>query len=211
MWNEDEEISVMTLALPRNLRYNEWVLKAPSPKLTSAEFMQLCAENRELDLEMTAAGDILVRDLPGALHGHRNFNLTGQLGIWAEADGTGVGFAGNAGFTLPNGAVRSPDLSWLKRERWEAVDEEGKESFTAICPEFVVELRSHLDPLPMLQNKMQEYIDNGAQLGWLIDPIEKKVHIYRPDSSVEILDNPTEVSGEPLLKGFVLKLAGILD
>ncbi|MEK7834026.1 MAG: Uma2 family endonuclease, partial [Acidobacteriota bacterium] len=145
MFDEDEEVSVMTLSLPRNLRYNEWRLKAPTPKLTSAEFLQLCAENKQLDLEMTADGEILVRDKPGGLHANRSAKLTGHLGLWAEVDGIGVGFACNAGFTLPNGAVRSPDLSWMKRERWDALDEEEKETFSAICPDFVAELRSHLD------------------------------------------------------------------
>lgn len=208
--DEEEDVSVMRLALPRHLR-SEWILKAPVTKLSSAEFLQFCAENKELDLEMTASGDILVRDLPGWRHGHQNFNLTGRFGLWVEEDGTGVAFASNVGFTLLNGAVRSPDLLWIKREQWDAIDAEEKESFAVIRPEFLVELRSYWDPLPMLQDKMQEYIENGAQLGWLIDPKEKKVHIYRPGAPVEILDNPAEVSGEPLLKGFTLKLAGILD
>ena len=201
----------MTVAIPCNLRHNEWILCVPGPKLTSPEFMQLSAENRDLRLEMTAAGAVLVKEKQGGMHGHRSFNLTGRFGNWAEAEGSGMAFGADTGFTLPNSAVRAPDLSWIKLERWEALSEAEKNSFAPLCPEFVAIIRCWSDPLPALQEQMQEYIENGAQLGWLIDPLEKKVHVYRPGAPVEILDNPSEVSGEPLLPGFVLKLAGILD
>ena len=133
-----------------------------------------------------------------------------RFGTWAEADGTGIGFDSSGGFRLPNKAKRSPDVAWVKRERWEALSPKERKRFAPLCPDFVVELRSETDRLNKLQDKMQEYIDNGAQLGWLIDPIEKKVHVYRPDAPVEILDNPAEVFGDPLLSGFTLKLAGII-
>jgi Uma2 family endonuclease len=110
----------------------------------------------------------------------------------------------SAGFTLPNGAVRSPDVSWIRKERWEALTEREQKSFAPICPDFVVELRSKTDSLKTLQGKLEEYIENGAQLGWLIDPLKKKVYVYRPSVAVEVLDNPQNVSGEPLLRGFVL-------
>ena len=142
---------------------------------------------------------------------NRNFILTARFGAWAEKDDTGVGFESSAGFTLPNGAKRSPDVSWMRRERWEALSEQQKDEFARLCPDFVVELRSKSDRLKKLQKKLEEYILNGAQLGWLIDPLEKKVHLYRPGAPVEILDQPKEISGEPLLKGFVLKLDGIID
>lgn len=117
----------------------------------------------------------------------------------------------STGFILLNGAKRSPDVSWMRRERWESLPAKQKSKFARICPDFVVELRSKFDRLKTLRNKMEEYMANGAQLGWLIDPMEKKVHIYRPEPPVEILDNPAQISGDPLLKGFVLKLEGILD
>jgi Uma2 family endonuclease len=129
-----------------------------------------------------------------------------RLGVWAEKDGTGVGFESNALFVLPNGAKRSPDVSWIKLDRWNRLSEEERESFPHICPDFVVELRSPSDSIKELKEKMEEYIENGALLGWLIDPLQKKVYVYRPNAEVKELDNPASISGDPLLKGFVLDL-----
>lgn len=124
-------------------------------------------------------------------------------------DGTGVGFDASTMFALPNGARRSPDLAWLKLSRWNALTDKERRGFAPLCPDFVIELRSHTDSLSMLQEKMEEYIANGAHLGWLIDPFEKKVYIYRPDTQVECLDNPETVSGDPFLKSFTLSLEEI--
>ena len=137
----------------------------------------------------------------------RNFNLTNQLGAWAQTDASGIGFDSSAGFTLPNGAIRSPDASWVKHERWDKLTEEQRDGFAPICPDFVVELRSRTDRLTQLRNKMVEYIENGSLLGWLIDPLEFRVYVYRPDHDVMILENPKTVSGEPLLPGFTLNLS----
>ncbi|MFK0732417.1 MAG: Uma2 family endonuclease [Gloeotrichia echinulata HAB0833] len=139
----------------------------------------------------------------------RNFDIIVQLGIWTKQDGTGVGFGSSGGFTLPNGAVRSPDAAWIKRTRWEAIPAEQRKKFAPICPEFVLELRSETDNLRILQDKMQEYIDNGTQLGWLLDRKQRRVFIYRPHIAVEVLDNPQSLSGEPLLPGFVLDLSQV--
>ena len=138
-----------------------------------------------------------------------NFDLAGSFWVWAKADGTGVGFGSSAGFTLPNGAMRSPDLAWVRRERWEALPLDERRKFGHICPDFAVEIRSSSNSLRLLQAKMQEYIDNGAQLGWLIDPLEKQVYVYRPGAPVERLDNPGVVSGDPVLPGFVLEPRGL--
>ena len=178
--------------------------------LTDDEFFKFCQLNRDLRIEMTSDGEVIIMSPVGSEGGNRNFKLTTRFGAWAEADGTGVGFDSSTGFKLPSGAKRSPDLSWMRRARWEAVPKKQRKKFAAICPDFVVELRSETDPLEMLQEKMKEYLGSGAQLGWLIDPLEKKVHIYRPKAPVETLDRPRSVSGEPLLKGFVLDLSGIL-
>jgi Uma2 family endonuclease len=134
-----------------------------------------------------------------------NFKLTGAFYRWVEADGTGVGFDASTGFMLPNGATRSPDLAWVKRERWEALTAEQRKGFASLCPDFVLELRSPSDALATVQATMQEYLDNGAQLGWLIDPLEKSVYIYRPQTPAECLDNPQTISGDPVLPGFVLE------
>ena len=183
----------------------------PHYHFTDEEFEQFCAEHRELRIEMNSEGEMIIQLPVFTEGGGRNFHLTGRFYTWVESDNTGVGFDSSTGFTLPNGAKRSPDASWMRRERWDALSAEQKSKFARVCPDFVVELRSKSDRLKKLQKKMEEYLTNGAQLGWLIDPIEKKVHIYRPDLAVEVLENPAQISGDPLLKGFVLKLEGILD
>lgn len=175
------------------------------------EFFEFCILNGDLRIEMTKEGEMIIMMPVGSEGGHRNFTLTGRFAAWAEGDATGVGFDSSTGFTLPNGAKRAPDLSWIRLERWDAIPKKQRKKFAPICPDFVVELRSETDRLSAVQEKMEEYIENGAQLGWLIDPIEKKVHIYRPNVEVEILFHPETVSGEPLLKGLALDLRGILD
>jgi Uma2 family endonuclease len=147
----------------------------------------------------------------GGRTGRRNYKLNGLFFVWAEADGTGEGFDSSTGFILPNGAERSPDLAWAKKERWAALSSRQQEKFIPLCPDFVVELRSRTDRLKPLQAKMAEYIENGAQLGWLIDPYKRKVYVYRPGVPVERLDNPPTVSGESLLPGFVLPVAQLWE
>lgn len=126
-----------------------------------------------------------------------------------ERDGTGVAFDSGGGFILSNGAMRSPDASWLRRERLAELTAEQKQRFLPLCPDFVIELRSPSDPLTPLEAKMREYLENGARLGWLLDPGEKEVHVYQPEEDVQILENPRKVSGDPVLQGFVLDLRPI--
>jgi Uma2 family endonuclease len=145
----------------------------------------------------------------GGETGRMNFELTGYFGYWVDADGTGVGFDSSPGFTLPNGAMRSPDLAWVKRERWEGLTSEQRKGFAPLCPDFVLELRSPSDALDTVQAKMQGYLDNGARLGWLIDPHRKRVYIYRPQAPVTCLDNSQTISGDPVLPGFVLELGRV--
>lgn len=179
--------------------------------VTDDEFFKFCQLNRDLRIEMASDGEVIIMSPVGSEGGNRNFKLTGRFAAWAEAEGTGVGFDSSTGFKLPNGAMRSPDVSWIRRDRWEAVPKKQRKKFAPICPDFVVELRSETDSLEVLQEKMKEYLRSGAQLGWLIDPLEKKVHVYRSKTTVEVLDRPRSVSGEPLLKGFVLELNGIFS
>jgi Uma2 family endonuclease len=183
----------------------------PRRPLTDDEFWEFCARNRELRIEMTKEGQMIIMLPVGGEGSRRNFLLTGRFSAWVETDGTGIGFDSSGGFKLPDQAKRSPDAAWVRRERWEALTDKQRKKFVPLCPDFVVELRSDSDRLQKLQKKMEEYIENGVQLGWLIDPLENKVHIYRPGAPAEILDNLKEISGEPLLKGFVLKLDGIFD
>ncbi|MGJ5630629.1 Uma2 family endonuclease [Nostoc sp. CALU 1950] len=181
----------------------------PAIALTEDQFYEFCQLNRDFHIERNAVGELVIMSLTDAETSQRNFEIIGQLGIWTKQDGTGVGFGSSGGFTLPNGAVRSPDAAWIKRDRWEAIPPELRKKFAPICPEFVIELRSESDNLRILQDKMQEYIDNGTQLGWLIDRKQRRVFIYCPNIAVEVLDNPKILSGEPLLPGFVLDLSQV--
>jgi Uma2 family endonuclease len=179
-------------------------------RLSDEEYYAFSVQHPELRVEMTSEGKMIIMLPVGGEGAHRNLLLSGRFNAWAETNDDGIGFDSSGGFKLPNGAKRSPDVSWVLRARWEALTPKQRKGFLPLCPDFAVELRSETDRLKKLQEKLQEYIDNGAQLGWLIDPIEKRVHIYRPNATVEILNNPPEISGEPLLKGFTLKLTGIL-
>ncbi|MEL7038821.1 MAG: Uma2 family endonuclease [Cyanobacteria bacterium J06592_8] len=175
--------------------------------VTSEQFTLLVAANRDLRLERTSQGELIVNPPTGWETGERNRSLTGQLDRWYEEnEDLGKAFDSSTGFRLPNGATRSPDASWVSRERWDELTIEQKGTFANICPDFVVELRSSSDRVAVLQAKMREYIENGAKLGWLIDPQNRRVEIYRPQLDVEVLENPTELSGEEVLRGFVLKL-----
>ncbi|HZN11554.1 MAG TPA: Uma2 family endonuclease [Blastocatellia bacterium] len=178
-------------------------------RMSDHEFYDFCRRNQDWRIERTAEGDLLIMSPTGGGTGHRNATLTRLFGNWVEADGSGLDFDSSTTFSLPNGAQRSPDVSWVRRERWEALSEDEREEFPPLCPDFIIELRSRSDPLKMLRQKMQEYLEQGTQLGWLIDPFRRKVHIYRPDHPVEILDQPESVSGDPLLPGLTLPLAKI--
>ena len=142
----------------------------------------------------------------GSKTGWRSARITIQLGIWAERDGTGLVFDSNTGFILPNGAERSPDASWIRRERWDALTPEQQNVFAPICPDFVIELRSPSDSLAETKEKVEEYIANGARLGWLIDPIDRRAYVYGPDRPPVCLENPDSVSADPVLRGFELRL-----
>jgi Uma2 family endonuclease len=181
----------------------------PVIDLTDDQFFEFCQINRDLRIERTAEGEVLIMPPTGSGTGGRNFKLNGQLFVWIERDGTGIGFDSSTGFTLPNGAQRSPDAAWVKLERWNALTFEQQEKFAPIAPDFVVELRSKSDSLKDLQDKMQEYMDNGVRLGWLIDRKQRAVYIYRPSVPIEQLNNPETVNGDPELPGFVLKLEQI--
>jgi len=174
--------------------------------ITPEEFEELCSRNRKLRLELTSTGELIIMPPTGYETGVRNANLTYQLVAWTKEDGSGICFDSSAGFVLPNGAVRSPDASWIKREKMELLTKEQKERFGRFCPDFVVELRSPSDRLSQVRAKMVEYMENGASLGWLIDPVERRVYVYQRNREVVVLENPQTVSGEPLLPGFTLNV-----
>lgn len=185
------------------------VLKlSPALELTEEQLLEICSLNDDIRIELNSRGELELMPPTSGNTSNQNFDIIIDLGIWVRADGTGVGFESNAGFTLPNGAMRSPDAAWILKERWEALPGAERRSFAHICPDFVVELRSESDRLTTAQAKMEEYMANGARLGWLIDPVDPRhrVYIYRPDTPVEILEGPDAVSGDPELPGFVLDL-----
>lgn len=181
----------------------------PAAPVTDEQLWRFCRANPDLRVERTADGSIVIMPPTGSETGHRNFELTTQLGVWTRADGTGIGFDSSSGFILPSGAERSPDASWVRLERWNALTPQQRERFAPLCPDFVVELRSPSDDLEDLLDKMHEYLTNGARLGWLIDPNTRRVHIFRPNHRVEILDDPATISAFPELPGFALDLSRI--
>ena len=178
--------------------------------LTNDAFSALCQANPEVKFERTSFGELLVMAPTGGESGSQNRRLTQRLGNWTDEDGTGEAFDSSTMFQLPNGAYRSPDAAWVSLLRWQALTTEERKVFPPICPDFVVELRSPTDSLKAVQNKMQEYLDNGLRLGWLINPKERQVEIYCQSQEKEVLQAPTSLSGEQLLPGFVLSLTGIL-
>jgi Uma2 family endonuclease len=183
-------------------------LNVESVGLSNEQFELLCRDNPDMRIELTAERELIIMPPTGFITGSRNAELLYSLVAWAKKDGTGICFDSSTLFTLPNSAKRSPDASWIRLERCNVTDDE-KQGFAPICPDFVLELRSPTDNLSTLQDKMVEYIENGAQLGWLIDPKNRCVHIYRPNHTAEVLVNAETISGEPVLKGFVLNLAEI--
>jgi Uma2 family endonuclease len=177
--------------------------------MTHEQFTQFCIANRDLRIERNANGEVIIMAPTFADTGNRNVKIAQQLANWSDQDGTGETFDSSAGFTLKNGATRSPDAAWIKLERWNNLTATEQASFSSVCPDFVIELRSASDTLVALQSKMVEYLDNGAVLGWLIDRKNRSLHIYRPNREPEILVNPETVSGDPELPGFVMKMAKV--
>ncbi|AFZ15329.1 protein of unknown function DUF820 [Crinalium epipsammum PCC 9333] len=177
------------------------------PKITPEQFLEICQANQDLRLELTASGEVIIMPPTFPWTGQINSRLNAQLWNWNDRTNLGIVFDSSTGFTLPNSAVRSPDASWVSNERWNSLTETQKKSeFSPIAPDFVIELRSSSDAIKTLREKMQEYIDNGVRLAWLIDPQTKQVEIYRQNQQVEVLNSPDTVNGEDVLPGFVLNL-----
>ncbi|EDZ95332.1 MAG: Uma2 family endonuclease [Limnospira sp. PMC 1291.21] len=183
---------------------NSLTINTDALHLDDEQFFQLCQDNRDLQFERNANGTLIIMPPTGGETGHRNFELCLELGLWNRQTQGGIAFDSSTGFKLPNGANRSPDAAWIPLERWEGLTAEEKQGFLPLCPDFVVELRSPSDSLTQLQEKMQEYVENGTRLGWLIDPSSRIVHIYRPQQPVEVVNSPPELSGEGVLPGLIL-------
>ncbi|MBD2292901.1 Uma2 family endonuclease [Anabaena sphaerica FACHB-251] len=184
----------VTLQIPKSLKF------------TDDEFVEIVDANKDLRLELSSEGELIVMSPTGGETGERNLELSGQVWFWNRKNNLGKAFDSSTGFKLPNGGTRSPDVSWIKIERWNALTPEQRKKFLPLCPDFVIELVSESDDLEDTQAKMREYINNGLLLGWLINPKDKQVEIYRQNQEVEVLQSPTNLSGEDVLPGFILDL-----
>jgi Uma2 family endonuclease len=182
------------------------LLDIKTVNLSDDQFFQLCRANETWKLEKTAKGELIIMSPVGGRSGKREANLIGLLWLWNRQNGRGEVFSSSTVFRLPNGGNRSPDAAWIELQRWENLTSEEQDKFPPICPDFVIELRSQTDPLPPIQEKMQEYLESGLRLGWLVNPQHQQVEIYRPNSEVEIVNLPANLSGEAVLPGFELNL-----
>jgi Uma2 family endonuclease len=176
-------------------------------KMTEDEFFQFCQSNGDLRIERTSDGEVIVMPPAGGEAGNFEALVGAELTMWAKKNGTGLPFSPSTAFILPNGAERSPDFAWVRRSRWKRLTKRQRETFPPLCPDFVVEIRSSTDRLSSLQAKMEEWMENGSKLGWLIDPAKKTVYVYRPQSEVEVLCRPKAVSADPVLPGCTLHLS----
>jgi Uma2 family endonuclease len=182
---------------------------SPLITLSRADFIRLCAANPELKLERTAQGELVIMSPTGGETGNLNFEIAGEVYIWNRQSGRGKSFDSSTGFSLPSGSDRSPDLAWIPIEKWEALDPSVRQGFLPLCPDFVVEILSPTDSWIQTQAKMQEYMDNGCRLGWLLDPKAKRVMIYRQGQAPELVEDPETLSGEDVLPGFTLPIRKI--
>ncbi|MBA2277207.1 MAG: Uma2 family endonuclease [Chloroflexia bacterium] len=195
-----EAVAAQDVPAPVTLRLR------PVIEMTPDQLLEISSLNRDLRLEMTAEGELIVMAPAGTETGWMNGRIGVRLGLWAERDGTGVYGDSSTGFTLNGNAVRSPDASWVLCSRLDALSPEQRRKYAPLCPDFVIELRSPSDRLSVVQAKMREWLDNGARLGWLLDPDHKRVYVYQPDTEAQQLDDPKALSGDPVLPGFVLNL-----
>jgi Uma2 family endonuclease len=183
----------------------------PAIELSDDAFYELCQTNRDLRFERTAQGELIIMPPVGGEGSSREADAIVQLGMWNKQAKLGIIFSSSGGFKLPNGADRSPDAAWIVQTRWDALTTEQRRKFPPIAPDFVIELRSETDDLKTLQAKMREYMENGVRLGWLLNPQDRQVEIYRLGQAVEVLSSPKRLSGEPLLPDFVLELSEIFN
>ena len=187
------------------------ILNIKNVELSDDQFYQLCQINEYYKFEQTAKDELIILPPSNLITGNREAELNGNLMIWNRQTKLGKVFSSSTVFTLPNGGKRSPDVAWIANERWDGLSIQEQEKFPKICPDFVIELRSRTDSLTQLQEKMQEYMNSGLRLGWLIDPQNQQVEIYRQNQQVEILSLPTTLSGEDVLPGFILELPIFTD
>jgi Uma2 family endonuclease len=188
---------------------NSYTLNLDSIQLTDEQIFQLCINNRNLRFERNANGDLIIMPPTGGEAGHRNIEIAYQLQAWSRQNNLGIAFDSSTGFKLSNGADRSPDAAWLTMERWNSMTPQQQQRFVPLCPDFAIELRSPSDSLKSIQEKMEEYRENGTQLGWLMNLQDQQLEVYRTGQGVEVLESPSTLSGEEVLPGFILELQAI--
>lgn len=198
-----------TINLSEVFVFPKFTLNFRSEKLSEKQFVALCRNNPDLKFELSAKGELIIVPPTSPESGWRNSDITTDVTLWSRKLKTGIVFDSSTMFTLPNGAKRSPDVSWMSKEKWESVSKAERRKFARVVPEFVIELLSPTDTLAETREKMLEYVENGVKLGWLIDADNKQVYIYRANGEVEVLDNPKIVSGEDILVGFELNVQEI--
>ncbi|EAZ92195.1 Uma2 family endonuclease [Crocosphaera chwakensis] len=186
-------------------------LKPFIDRISETDLEKLCQENPEARLETNPQGQLIIMSPTGSESGKRNTSLIFQVELWNRQQNSGIVFDSSTGFKLSNGAVRSPDVSWITLAKWNSLSKQQKRKFAPIAPDFVIELMSPTDELNELQNKMEEYMNCGVQLGWLINPDEKQVEIYRQQEKPEILNNPLTLSGEQILPNLIVNLQDIIE
>jgi len=205
-----ETITIKTDSLPISVdelfNIGPIVIKTNSWKISDENFFNFCQDNELLNIERNCNNDIIIMPPKGNLISNQNVHISGNLFIWNEKSKLGYTFGSNTGFTLPNNAVRSPDAAWIEKSRFDKLSQKEKDSFGHICPDFVIELKSKSNTLNGLKDKMNEWIENGCRLAWLINPEEKKVYIYRKDGSISEMDFSEKISGEDVLTGFEMDL-----
>jgi Uma2 family endonuclease len=200
------------IELPRYSEGRPWVVHLASiGRMTAAQFWKVCRENPDWRFELSAEGDLAIMPPSGGESGARSGRVTAQLIRWADLDGSGVVFDSSTGFELPDGAIRSPDAAWVARAQLAQLTRSQKQKFIPLAPDFVVEIKSPTDSMRVLQAKMREYIANGTRLGWLIDPQERTVYVFRPHTAVRRINSPATLSGDPVLAGFTLDLRRIWE
>ena len=181
----------------------------PAVAMTEEQFFDFCQQNQEIRIERTAQGELIIMAPAGGESSAQSLSVAAQLYIWSKKDGTGMAFDSSAGFTLPSGAVRSPDASWVSNERLASVTPEQMKKFLPLCPDFAVEILSPSDSLRQTEEKVKEFLVGGTRLGWLINPRNRQVSVYRPGEEVRVLEDPATLSGDPELPGFVLDLGSV--
>ena len=191
------QIDLLDLEMP--------ILLRPSAPVSDEDLMRFSEQNRPFKIERNKEGELIVMTPVGFIGGTHEGYIAAALLLWAEQDGRGTAVPANVGFKLPDGSCLAPDAAWVAQTRLEALTPEQKIGYPPLCPDFIIEVRSQSDSRPSVETKMQLWLENGAKLAWLVDPIDANIAIYRPGQSSELLDHPELVKADGPVDGFELR------